>query len=306
MYKIISDTGCDWTLEYAAKNDVELVSLYVTFEDNISLREGREISVDDFYKKMIEENLFPKTSTPSVSDYFAAIESAVKDNREVIVLTISSSLSASFQSANLAKEMIMEEYPDAKVSVIDTKQDATSQSLMVYEAVRMRNSGIDFETSINVLLEMADNAGIIFTMNSLEYLYKGGRIGKLASVIGGKLNLNTLIIFKNGKIKMGGLCRTRSKAKDKILQGIEKLFDSKKINTTDFIFNVESGYNFDERDEFRELVKNRFSLTCQEDKDSDFSPIVGAVTACHTGPYTLGFGYVPRFEACLAALSKAA
>ena len=306
MYKIISDTGCDWSLDYAKKNDVDLVSLYITFEDGISLREGREISREDFYRKMIDENLFPKTSTPSVSDYFEAIEAAVKDNKEVIILTISSSLSASFQSANLARDMIMEEYPQAKISVIDSKQDATSQSLMVYEAVRMRNKKIDFETSVNVLLEMADNAGIIFTMNSLEYLYRGGRIGKLASVIGGKLNLNTLIIFKNGKIKIGGICRTRGKAKDKVLAGIEKLFDSKKINTADFIFNVESGYNFDERDKFRDIIKERFSLTCQEDKDPEFLPIIGAVTACHTGPYTLGFGYVPRFEACLAALSKAA
>lgn len=170
----------------------------------------------------------------------------------------------------------------------------------------MRDSGIDFETSANVLLEMADNAGIIFTMDSLEYLHKGGRIGKLASVIGGKLNLNTLIIFKNGKIKIGGICRTRSKAKDKIIAGIKKLFDSKKINTSDYIFNVESGFNFDERDAFREVIKEKFSLTCQEDKDPAFEPVVGAVTACHTGPYTLGFGYIPRFEACLAALNKAA
>ena len=306
MYKIISDTACDWSFEYAAKHDVSLVSLYVTFDGKTSLKEGQEISRETFYKKMIEEGLFPKTSMPGVPDFYSAMEEPVKEGREVIVLTISSSLSASLQSANLAKDMILEEYPDAKISVIDTKQDATSQSLMLYEAVRMRDSGIDFETSANVLLEMADNAGIIFTMDSLEYLHKGGRIGKLASVIGGKLNLNTLIIFKNGKIKIGGICRTRSKAKDKIIAGIEKLFDSKKINTSDYIFNVESGFNFDERDAFREVIKEKFSLTCQEDKDPAFEPVVGAVTACHTGPYTLGFGYIPRFEACLAALNKAA
>lgn len=301
MYKIICDTACDWSIEDAKKHDVDLVSLYITFDGISSLKEHVEINREDFYKEMIENKSFPKTSMPSVADFYDAFLPYAKKNIDVLALTISSSLSGTFNSANLAKNMILEEYPNANILIVDTKQDSASEGLMLYEAIRMRNDKVDILDAFDVLCEMSSFGGDIFIMDTLEYLQKGGRINRFAAAIGNKMGLHTLVNFKNGHIKLGGLSRTRKKAKEKIAHSLEKIF--KDIDVNDYLFTIESGYNTEECNEFREYAKKELNISLLEDEIS-YNPMISAVTACHTGPFALGVGYIPKYEVALANIKK--
>lgn len=304
MFDIIADSACDWRPNEAQAKNVTLVPLYVTFDGKNYFKEGVDIDHKQFYKEMIENKAFPKTSLPTTDDFIKAIEPSVANGRPVMVLCISTSLSGSYQSALIAKDILLEKYPKAKIAVIDTLADSSNESLIVYEAVRMRDDGINIKTAAKVIRMMAKRAGIIFTTDSLEYMDRGGRLGKMILSFGSKLKLHTLIIFKAGKFSLGGFNRTRKTAIQRIFKTYDKHFKSEEINTRDYFFNAESGTEHEECNHFRKEFECRYGVKCLESQVDDFHPIIGAVTASHAGPRSLGVGYVPKYETLLEKIRE--
>lgn len=298
MFKIISDTACDLLLEYTNQIDVTLVPLYVTFDGEHYFKEQVEVRQEEFYRRMIEENAYPKSSLPSVQDYLDAFTPYVEQHMPVICICISTVLSGSYNSACMAREQLLEDYPEAKITVFNSLQNSSSQALFVYEAVRMRDDGVSYEDAIDVLTQMTGLGRIFFTIESLDYLKKGGRIGKLATLITGALSIRPIIVLKNGELNIGGICRTRKKAKKIIIDVCKKHFEDNHLNTADYDFNVESGCQFEERDEFRNEIETALQMKCVE-SNREFLTRIGVVTACHTGPYALGVGIMPKYETLL-------
>ena len=213
MFKLISDTSCDWIKEYAEEHNVTLVPLYTTFDGPTYYKEQFEISYDEFYRKMTDENAFPKSSLPSIQDYVDAFMPSVEAGVPIICCCITTYFSGSYNSACTARDMIIEDYPDAKITVINSLQNSASMSLFVYEAMCMRDAGYSYEDTVKKLEAMRPFGRIIFTTESLDYLTKGGRLVKTATMITSKLNLRPIIIMKGGEIGVGGFFRTRKKAK---------------------------------------------------------------------------------------------
>lgn len=298
MFKIISDTACDLLLEYTRKIDVTLVPLYVTFDGEHYFKEQAEVEQEEFYRRMIEENAYPKSSLPSVQDYMDAFKPFAEQNMPVICICISTVLSGSYNSACMAKNQLLEDYPNAKITVFNSLQNSSSQGLFVHEAVRMRDDGVSYEDAIEVLGKMTELGRIFFTIESLDYLKKGGRIGKLATLISGALSIRPIIVLKSGELNIGGICRTRKKAKKIIIDVCKKHFEDNHLNTADYDFNVESGCQFEERDEFRKEIETALQMECVESRQ-EFLTRIGVVTACHTGPYALGVGIMPKYETLL-------
>ena len=144
MFKLISDTSCDWVKDYADEHDVTLVPLYTTFDGQTYYKEQFEISYDEFYRKMTDENAFPKSSLPSIQDYVDAFMPSVEAGVPIICCCISTFFSGSYNSACSARDMILEDHPDAKISVINSLQNSASMSLFVYEAMCMRDAGYSY------------------------------------------------------------------------------------------------------------------------------------------------------------------
>ena len=145
MFKLISDTSCDWIKEYAEEHNVTLVPLYTTFDGQTYYKEQFEISYDEFYRKMTDENAFPKSSLPSIQDYVDAFMPSVEAGVPIICCCITTYFSGSYNSACTARDMIIEDYPDAKITVINSLQNSASMSLFVYEAMCMRDAGYSYE-----------------------------------------------------------------------------------------------------------------------------------------------------------------
>ena len=178
-YQIISDGSCDLVKEYTEKNNVKVVPFYVSFDGENYFKEGVEIEHDEFYRKMIDEHVVPKSSLPSVQDYVDAFMPYVKEKKPIICICITSKFSGSYQSAVNAANIIKEDYSDAKITVIDSMVNTVLQGILVNEVVRMRDAGIGYEETIEKINEMIPTGRIIFTIGNIEYLKKGGRIGKL-------------------------------------------------------------------------------------------------------------------------------
>ncbi|SEP98466.1 EDD domain protein, DegV family [Lachnospiraceae bacterium RM5] len=291
-FHIISDGACDLLETYTTKHDIDIVPFYVTFDGESYTKEGEGISHDSFYLKMIEEHAVPKTSMPSVADYTEKMLKYVNEGIPVICVTISSKFSGSYNSACMAKEQILEDYPDAKISIIDSTLNTASQAVFINQAVLIRDAGVSYEDAVAHLEELKKSGRIYFTVGSMEYLVKNGRVGKLAVLAGDKIGIRPIIIMKNGDISLGGVARSRKKSLAKVLDCIETFFNKPENNKDEYDFIVACGYNTEEADIFKDELEKRLNIKCNPEIDCR----IGTAIGCHTGPYALGIGIVKKSD----------
>lgn len=291
MYKIVSDSACDLSKEYLEKHDVTIVPLSVSFDGEIYYRDGVDITRDQCYQKMVDNpKLFPKTSLPSVESYAEVFRKYVEQGLPVVRFTITTLFSGSYNSAMNAKSLVEEDYPDANICVIDSKQNSVTQALLIDQFVRMLEDGLSFEQAMSKLDALMDSARIFFTVGSLDYLKMGGRIGKVATAATGKLGVKPVIIMKDGDIGLGGIGRNRNKLKNSVLQVAKKYLDEN--NKDNFIVSVGYGYDKEEGFEFMKEVESTLDVKL----DSETNVAIGIVSAVHTGPYPIGLGVIRKYE----------
>lgn len=291
MYKIVSDSACDLSKEYLEKHDVTIVPLSVSFDGEIYYRDGVDITRDQCYQKMVDDpKLFPKTSLPSVESYADVFRSFVEQGFPVVCFTITTLFSGSYNSAMNAKSLVEEDYPDANICVIDSKQNSVTQALLIDQFVRMLEDGLSFEQVMSKLEPLMASARIFFTVGSLDYLKMGGRIGKVATAATGKLGVKPVIIMKDGDIGLGGIGRNRNKLKNSVLQVAKKYLDEN--NKDNFIVSVGYGYDKEEGFEFMKEVESTLDVKL----DSETNVAIGIVSAVHTGPYPIGLGVIRKYE----------
>lgn len=291
MYKIVSDSACDLSKEYLEKHDVTIVPLSVSFDGETYYRDGVDITRDECYQRMVDDpKLFPKTSLPSVESYADVFRSFVEQGFPVVCFTITTLFSGSYNSAMNAKSLVEEDYPDANICVIDSKQNTVTQALLIDQFVRMLEDGLSFEQAMSKLDALMASARIFFTVGSLDYLKMGGRIGKVATAATGKLGVKPVIIMKDGDIGLGGIGRNRNKLKNSVLQVAKKYLDEN--NKDNFIVSVGYGYDKEEGFQFMKEVE----LTLNVKLDSETNVAIGIVSAVHTGPYPIGLGVIRKYE----------
>lgn len=291
MYKIVSDSACDLSKEYLEKHDVTIVPLSVSFDGEIYYRDGVDITRDQCYQKMVDDpKLFPKTSLPSVESYADVFRSFVEQGFPVVCFTITTLFSGSYNSAINAKSLVLEDYPDANICVIDSKQNTVTQALLIDQFVRMLEDGLSFEQAMSKLDALMASARIFFTVGSLDYLKMGGRIGKVATAATGKLGVKPVIIMKDGDIGLGGIGRNRNKLKNSVLQVAKKYLDEN--NKDNFIVSVGYGYDKEEGFEFMKEVESTLDVKL----NTETNVAIGIVSAVHTGPYPIGLGVIRKYE----------
>lgn len=292
MFQIISDAACDLSDEYTSKHKVDLIPFYVSLDGENYHKVGTEISRSEFYDKLVHDGLFPKTSLPSVDDFMNAFMPYVKENIPIICTCITTSLSGCFNSASTARDIILEDYPDAKITVVNSGQNTASQALFVNELVRMRENGIDYDTVVSKLDGLCKSGMIFFTVGSLDYLRKGGRIGKVATMATGKLGIKPIIILKNGEIGIGGVGRNRSKLLKSIIKQVKDFMNSNGHSVDDFNMNIGIGYDEEEAAAFLKDAEE----TIGKKTDTETNVLIGPTSACHTGPHALGLAIIRKYE----------
>lgn len=291
MYKIVSDSACDLSKEYLEKHDVTIVPLSVSFDGETYYRDGVDITRDECYQRMVDDpKLFPKTSLPSVESYADVFRSFVEQGFPVVCFTITTLFSGSYNSAINAKSLVLEDYPDANICVIDSKQNTVTQALLIDQFVRMLEDGLSFEQAMSKLDALMASARIFFTVGSLDYLKMGGRIGKVATAATGKLGVKPVIIMKDGDIGLGGIGRNRNKLKASVLQVAKKYLDEN--GKDNFIVSVGYGYDKEEGSQFMKEVESTLDVKL----DFETNVAIGIVSAVHTVPYPIGLGVIRKYE----------
>lgn len=289
QYQIISDTSCDIPASMLEQLHVAFVPFYVSFDQETYYKELVELTPDDFYDKINAEHLFPKTSLPSVQDYMDAMEPVLKEGRDVFCMCLTSKFSGSYQSALNARNILSESYPERIIKVMDTACVTGSQGLLVYEACRMRDAGMDMETLERKLDLLKTTTKINFTVDSLEYLQKGGRIGKAAALAGTILNIKPIVIMQDGELHPVSKVRGYKKALKTIMDMTREEIGAEKENYRVCVIHGE-------KERHQTAVEIADTLRREGFDVIDAVYMVGITIGTHTGPTPIGICYIKKYE----------
>ena len=269
---LIVDSACDLSMETIKEKNIKLLPLRISYSHG-EFKDKVEISADEIYNNLEKE--VPKTSLPSTEDLENILISLENEGyTHVIAVTISSGLSGTFNSIRLA----LEDHPKLTSHIFDTKILAMPEGIVALEVANLINAGKSFEEIVAALPKIRKNITGYFTVNTLEYLKKGGRIGKVAGTIGDMLNLKPIVTVDENGIYYT-VCKARGRK-----QSMVKLTDILKDTLSQGPCKVWvlHGGVLEEAKRFLESIKNLDNILSLD--ISQISPALGV----HGGPGLLG------------------
>lgn len=193
--RIITDSSCDLNKDVIEKYNIKVVQLNVSFGDEIYM--DSELDNKEFYEKMRSSKELPKTSCPSPERFINSYEG----DEDVIVLTISSKLSGTYSAALLAKNMMLEENPNKKIEVIDTKTGSILHGQLIVKVAKLVEEGKSFEEIVKTIEEIREDKEFFGSLETLDNAIKGGRINPLAGKLINALNMKVIIKVSDGVVK---------------------------------------------------------------------------------------------------------
>lgn len=293
-FHIISDGSCDLPPELAQEKNITVVPFYVSFDDEHYFRENVDINIRDFYQQMVDKKgVYPKSSMPSIQDYQEAFLPFAEKGIPVICICITTKFSGSMQSALNARMLILEKCPQAEITVIDATINTVLQGQYVLEAVELRDHGCSYQDTVKRLEEIKSTGRIFFTVGNMEYLRHGGRIGKVAALAGGALDIRPVITLKQGEIFPSGIDRGRKRTLKKVMNLLLDYLQECSLGIDCYSLAVGYGYDPEEGIAFRDEA---LSILQEKGYVINELPVyqIGATIGVHTGPYPLGFGIIEK------------
>lgn len=271
--KIITDAGADLTKEQQKEFDIAVLPLRI-YADGKEYLAGVDTFSDEFYALLETFKDFPKTSQPTTGELYDLLKKYVDEGYEVLFITLSSKASGLNNNANLAKNMILEENPDAVVEVLDSYRYSYAYGMAVIEAAKLAKDGKSIPEIITAVNELMDSYTVYFIPSTLDYLEKGGRINKASLVFGNMLDIVPVLSLVDGMVSAVGKVRGRKKIAKKLFDyAIER--HPEQSNTT---FYIPNGKLDAEVEEITQRLKEKYP-------DCTVIPYkVGPLIASHIGP----------------------
>jgi len=282
-FTITTENTADLPENYYTENEIEYMYLPCTMGDKVYNKEN-ELSSEDFYKIM-RDGAMPTTSQVNSEDAKAVWVPMIEAGKEILHLSFSSGLSGTYNSCRIAAEELKEEYPDCKLIVIDSVCASLGQGMFVDKAVQMRTAGKSIDEVANFLEEKKLEFCHVFTVDDLNHLHRGGRVSKVAAVIGTMINLKPILhVDDDGKLIPIGKVRGRKKSLLELMSLMKAKIDG---------YEGEVGKVFishgDSLEDAEFLAKNIEEKLGRE--VSIINPI-GATIGAHAGPGTIALFFM--------------
>jgi DegV family protein with EDD domain len=222
---LFTDSTSSIPTELVKQYDIHVVPMHIIWGDEDML-DGIEITNQQFYSRLSRDPVHPKTSQPNPLQFVEAIEKAKGDGaKEAIIITISNKLSKAFESAMQARERV-----DIPVHVVDSRSAAMAAGWQLVAAARAQEAGSDSAAMLAAAQKAREHMALELTVDTLEYLHKGGRIGGAARLVGTALNLKPQLYVDHvtGTVQPGEKTRTRKKALDSVYKAFFDKMDTNK------------------------------------------------------------------------------
>ena len=212
--RVVTDSTADLPPEVAKAHGITVVPLNVQFGEE-SYRDGVDITPDQFYQRLVSSPRLPTTSQPSVGAFIEAYQGIAEGAEGIVSVHISGKLSGTCNSATQAQTELAETVP---IEVVDTRQASLATGLVALAAARAAQAGGSFAEVAVEARRAAEEVSVLFMVDTLEYLQKGGRIGKAAAFLGGLLNVKPLLTIRDGEVHPLERARTRSRAVARLVE----------------------------------------------------------------------------------------
>lgn len=219
---IMTDSTADLSHDFLEKHNIVSLPLYVSFGENL-YRDGIDLTTEELYKKVEETNMLPKTSAVSPGDFIKAFDKYIKLGYDIIYIGLGSKISATNQSANIAKM----EFDENRIQIVDSKNLSSGIALLVLKAKDLRDMGKNIFEIKEEIEKLVPKVRSQFSIKTLDYLYKGGRLSALGKLFGTVLRIKPIIQVKNGEmIVFRKSVGSFSRAVDSMLTDYENMIDN--------------------------------------------------------------------------------
>ena len=268
--KIVTDSVADLPSQVAKELGITVVPLYVNFGTE-SYRDGIDLTTEEFYDKLVSSKTLPTTSVPSIGNFVEVYDKLAEETDEIVAIILSSKLSATYEAASQAVGLMKRK---CRVEVIDSQWAAMAQGFIVIAAAKAAKGGASLDEVMNVARSNISRVDFRAAFDTLEYLRRGGRIGRAQAFLGSVLRINPLITLRDGVVEPAGRTRSRAKA-------IEHLYDFAMSYSHIEEIAVEDTATPDEAEALVERLGSRFPK--ERIYRSKMTPVIGT----HTGPRLL-------------------
>lgn len=279
MIRIVTDTDANLPQSVVDEYNITLVPIQIIFGNEV-LRERVDISDAESYRRMSAAKELPKTSQPPIGAFKEAYEDilAGEPGAQILSIHISSKLSGTLSSARQAADLL----PGADISLFDTFSASLGQGLMVVRAAQMARQGADVAAILATLEAMRERMEVYFVLNTLDYLAKGGRIGKASHLVGQLLDIKPILVLEDGEIDAHSRHRTWRRAVDALCDLV--------MASTDGAESIHLGVIHAVSEQAAQTLADRLADTLSP--DTLILGEVGPGLGVHTGPGALGLCWV--------------
>lgn len=283
--KLITDSACDLPIEYIRENNIDFASLSVNIKGKFVIDDlGQTLKYNDFYK-LLREGEMPSTSQVNVGTFEDIFTKYVEKGESIIYIGLSSTLSGTFNSASIARKIVLEKNPKADISVIDSLSVSLGEGALVYYACEMIKNGSSKEEVVRWVEDNKRKVVHAITIDDLSHLKRGGRISSATATVGGLLNIKpTLKIDAEGNVIPG----VKIKGKKKVIKYLVDQVKENAVNIEKQVLFICHSDCLSEAEVLKEVI-----LSEVKPKDVIINSI-GAVIGTHGGPGTLAVIFMAK------------
>jgi len=271
VVRIVTDSTADLSPAIAKELDISVVPLNVHFGE-VTYRDGIDLSAEEFFQKLVSSPILPTTTQPSVGAFLEVYNALAEETDEIASIHISAKLSGTYNSALVAKNSLEK---SCRIEVIDSFQATMATGLIVVAAAQAARTGANLDEVLGVIKKAISRIRILALLDTLEYLQKGGRIGKAQAFLGTILNVKPLIKLEDGEVHPVERVRSRAKAIQRLCDFVESFPHISDMTIMHSATPEEAEALADRLDPV--FPKNRIYI-------ASFGPVIGT----YTGPGALG------------------
>lgn len=280
MIQIVTDSGAHLPSDQRQMHNIAVVPLKAIFGNQV-YRDGVDLSNQEFYQMLPNAKNHPTTSQPSAGDFIEAYKPLLEAGKEIVSLHIPSKLSGTYASACAAKTELETQFRKAlPLSIVDTPWISLALGMLCIAAAQAAEAGKSREEVLALVNALIPKLNLIFVLDTLEYLRRGGRIGGAKAFLGTLLNVKPMLHLENGQVEPLEQHRSRRKALKRLLEILDEHADHKPLHVG--ILHAEAP---EEAAALKKQIVERFE--CTEVYVSEIGPAIGV----HTGPNAVGLAF---------------
>lgn len=280
---IITDSSCDLPLEYIEKNNIPTLGIVCNFKGKDYIEDfGKTLTYEEFYSAVRAGEL-PSTSQINSFRFVEEFEKYIKEGKSVIYLAFSSGLSGTYNSSLIAREEVIEKYPDADITIIDTRSASMGVGLIVYYAYEILKNGGSKEEIVNWVENNKLKVNHWFTVDDLHHLKRGGRVSATSAAIGTILDIKPVLNVDND----GHLIPiTKVKGRKKSIKALFERFQNHVVNPEEQTIFISHGDCLDEALSLKAMIEKEYKVK------GFMINHIGQAIGSHSGPGTIALFFI--------------